>query len=303
MSVFIMRRGLAPGVLPAPGKTLNDYTWEEISMIAGSGKAAEYFSVGDRKAVLVKGTVGTLQINATYYVYIIGFDHNGATNSVDFGTFKTALSGGTDICLVDSLYGAGSEDGTKSFYMNHWLGGSVKEDLGGWRGCDARYDILGSTDIPPDGYGSQQTTDRLGYDASPTCATKPVPNTLMAALPADLRAVMKPMTIFSTNASAYNGADESDISATVDYLPLPSCYEVTGEKANAEQNPHQSRYTYYANGNSAVKYRQDAQTTAVNWLTRSPFYGPGSSMWWGISAKGANTNVYNSAGIAPIFRV
>ena len=84
--------------------TLNDNSWAAIHSVSGTG--ASYWAVGDRKAVTVNGTVGTQAVNGTYYAYIIGFNHNSSKegNGITFGTFKTALSGGTDICLVDGYY-------------------------------------------------------------------------------------------------------------------------------------------------------------------------------------------------------
>lgn len=46
------------------------------------------------------------------------------------------------------------------------------------------------------------TAERVGYDASENCATTPVANTLMAALPSELRVHMKPMTIYTDNVGA-----------------------------------------------------------------------------------------------------
>lgn len=162
--------------------TLNDNSWAAIHSVSGTG--ASYWAVGDRKAVTVNGTVGTQAVNGTYYAYIIGFNHNSSKegNGITFGTFKTALSGGTDICLVDGNYNGYSTNGTKYFNMNH----SSNTNAGGWKGCDLRYDVLGSTN----------TNDG---DATATTATNPVANTLMAALPSDLRAVMQPMTIYTDN--------------------------------------------------------------------------------------------------------
>lgn len=69
--------------------TLNDNSWAAIHSVSGTG--ASYWAVGDRKAVSVSGTVGTKSVSGTYYVFILGFNHNGATG-IDFGTFKTALT-------------------------------------------------------------------------------------------------------------------------------------------------------------------------------------------------------------------
>lgn len=286
---------------------LNDTSWDMISAIASMGEAPNYWAVGDRKAVKIQGTVGTLALDTTLYVYILGFNHNGATNTIDFGTFKTALEGGTDVCLIDSKYNSSSSGGTKYFNINHWGGSSnpYNTNYGGWKGCDARYDILGSTDTAPSDYGSTPTTSRVGYDASATCATNPVANTLMAALPSDLRAVMQPMTVYTDNyGNASNVAEH--VTASVDYLPLLAEFEVYGSRtyANQYEKNLQARYAYYAAGNSRVKYRHSSTSSVALWWMRPPTYNSSTGFIqanaYGNSAAGGS---HYSFGFAPIFRV
>lgn len=288
--------------LPVVGTALDDCNWDDISRIAEAGLASSYFEVGDRKGVTVSGMVGTQFVSDYYYVYIIGFDHNRAINTIDFGTFKSA-SNGRDMCLVDSEYDYDNTSGTKYFNMNHW--GRYSD--GGWKGCDMRYDVLGSTDVEPSDYGAAVSSGRTGYDATTTCATSPVDDTLMAALPPELREVMKPMTIYSDNVS---GGDymASDVTASVDYLPLLAEYEIFGSRdlANEAEQNYQAQYAYFAAGNSRVKYPSDYHDTG--------------SVWWGRSAssggidEGGFCSVYDdgsawadwadrSFGLAPIFRV
>lgn len=265
--------------------TLNDNSWAAIHSVSGTG--ASYWAVGDRKAVAVSGTVGTQSVSGTYYVYIIGFNHNGATG-IDFGTFKTALSGGTDICLIDAGYGNNYTNGTKYFNMNH----SSNTNSGGWKGCDLRYDVLGSTN----------TNDG---DATATTATNPVANTLMAALPSDLRAVMKPMTIYTDNTGGGSNT-ASNVTASVDYLPLLAEYEIFGTRsyANSSEQNHQAQYAYYSAGNSKVKYRHSATSSAAWWWERSPYYASSIYFCYVYTNGGAGYNyARNSTGVAPAFRV
>ena len=265
--------------------TLNDNSWAAIHSVSGTG--ASYWAVGDRKAVAVSGTVGTQSVSGTYYVYIIGFNHNGATG-IDFGTFKTALSGGTDICLIDAGYGNNYTNGTKYFNMNH----SSNTNSGGWKGCDLRYDVLGSTN----------TNDG---DATATTATNPVANTLMAALPSDLRAVMKPMTIYTDNTGGGSNT-ASNVTASVDYLPLLAEYEIFGTRsyANSSEQNHQAQYAYYSAGNSKVKYRHSATSSTAWWWERSPYYY-GSYAFCSVSTNGGAdySGAGDSCGVAPAFRV
>ena len=265
--------------------TLNDNSWAAIHSVSGTG--ASYWAVGDRKAVAVSGTVGTQSVSGTYYVYIIGFNHNGATG-IDFGTFKTALSGGTDICLIDAGYGNNYTNGTKYFNMNH----SSNTNSGGWKGCDLRYDVLGSTN----------TNDG---DATATTATNPVANTLMAALPSDLRAVMKPMTIYTDNTGGGSNT-ASNVTASVDYLPLLAEYEIFGTRsyANSSEQNHQAQYAYYSAGNSKVKYRHSATSSTAWWWERSPYYYNSLHFCFVNTYGNASGNHARiSYGVAPAFRV
>lgn len=269
---------------------LNENDWSVIKSVADASQGANYWAVGDRKAVTVNGTVGTQAINGTYYVYILGFNHNSSREGtgITFGTFKTALSGGTDICLVDSHYNDYSTGGQKWFNMNH----SSNTNSGGWKGCDLRYDVLGST-------------NSNNNDAGTTTATSPVSGTLMAALPSDLRAVMKPMTIYTDNTGGGSNT-ASYVTASVDYLPLLAEFEIFGTRsyANSAEQNYQQQYQYYKNGNSKVKYRHSSTSSTARWWERSPDY-PNSTYFCYVGTNGAagGSNARNSYGLAPAFRV
>lgn len=268
--------------------TLNDNDWATISDVAAAGTGDNYWDVGDCKAVSVSGTVGTQSISGTYYVYILGFAHNGATGTIDFGTFKTAASRGADICLIDGSYFSTNTDGTKLFNMNH----SSNTNSGGWKGCDLRYDVLGSTN-----------TD--GGNAGTTTATSPVSGTLMAALPSDLRAVMKPMTIYTDNTGGGTNT-ASNVTTSVDYLPLLAEFEIFGTRscANSAEQNYQKQYTYFSSGNSKVKYKHSEMSTVGSWWERSPYYGSSTGFCFVISGDVANyVGARYSCGLAPAFRV
>lgn len=68
--------------------TLNNNEWRVIKSVSDAGQGASYWSIGDRKAVTLNGTVGALTLsNATTYVFIIGFNHNSSvegTNRIHF---------------------------------------------------------------------------------------------------------------------------------------------------------------------------------------------------------------------------
>ena len=262
---------------------------EAIRTVADNDLGPNFWSVGDTYPVPLNGTVGTVQYdNLTVWAYILGFNHNAAVEGnhlIHFGGFKTAQTDGVDICLDDSHYDSNSMSGAKWFNMNH----SGRTNSGGWKGCDMRYDILGSTDT-----NNGEPTN--------TCATDPVSGTLMAAFPADLRAVMKPATKYTNNTG--NSTSSSAVTATQDYLPLLAEFEVQGARtyANTHEQNYQEQYAYYANGNSKVKYRQSSTGSAATWLWRSPSASSRvgfCSVYTDGGAHGASAD--SSSGVSPAF--
>ena len=270
---------------------LNDNTWAEIRQASDANVGASLWSVGATKAVAMNGTVGTLELNTTLWAYILGFNHNAVkegSNRIHFGGFKNAQSGGTDVALVDSRYGSRVSDGTKLFNMNH----SANTNVGGWKDSDMRYDILGSTHAK-------------GENAATTTTTSPVADTLMAALPADLRAVMKPITKYTDN-TGNKVATAECVTATVDYLPLLAEFEIFGARtyANQYEQNHQAQYTYYANGNSKIKHKHSDPSSAANVWERSPSYYIATT-FCNVSYSG-NANYYsagNVIAVSPAFAV
>lgn len=285
-------------------RSLEQHSWAEISAISAEGTGSNYFSVGDTKSVAVKGTVGTIELDTTYYVYIIGFDHNEELEGkgIHFGTFKTA--DGKDICLVDGNYEQPSYSGTKYFSMNH----VHNTNRGGWSACDLRFDVLGSTDIEPSGYGSGSIGSRLGYDATNACAANPVPNTLIAALPSDLRAVMKPMTKYTDNVGNKSNVDDA-VTISVDYLPLLSAFELYGEigTANIYEENKQKQYDYFV-GRYIPKYKHSELGVKAYFWTRSPSRNYDYVFLRAMTNAASNSgtyydSAYESFGLAPIFKV
>lgn len=276
---------------------LNNNSWELIRQASDEGVASSIWSIGDCKEITINGTVGTKAFsNYKTYVYILGFDHNSSIEGtgITFGGFKTALSGGKDICLIDSHYNSYSTSGQKWFNMNH----SSNTNSGGWKGCDLRYDVLGSTNVN-------------NGDATSSCATSPVSGTLMAALPSDLRAVMKPMSIYTDNTGGGSNM-ASYVTKTVDYLPLLAECEIFGDNygwsgngyANDAEKNYQQQYQYYKNGNSKVKHRHSATDSTAFWWERSPQCGFSSGFCFVNLDGGADR--YGAGipcGLATAFRV
>ena len=108
----------------------------------------------------------------------------------------------------------------------------------------------------------------LGAASDPT---NPTANTLLAALPADLRAVMKSVTKYTDNTGGGSNS-ASAVTATTDYLWLLAEFEVFGSRtyANSSEPSSQAQYEYFKAGNSKIAYKHSAAETAAAWRLRSP---------------------------------
>ena len=258
--------------------TLDTMSWADIRKVSDAGIAKDYWAVGDAKGLQINGTVSATSINQKVYAFILGFDHNSGregTNRIHFQIGKTAATG-TQICFVDAQYA--NWNGT--FTMNGSTS-SNSTNAGGWNGCSMRNTLLSQNPLSP---GSKS---------------------FMAALPSDLRAVMKSVTKYSDNTGGTTNA-ASAITATTDYLFLLSEWEVQGARTYAsqyEQN-YQQRYAYYANGNSKVFYRHSATGSTASWWLRSVHAG-NLGYFCFVTTDGSAIDDYSgySLGVAPAFCV
>ena len=221
----------------AISNTLNSNSWATIKAVSDAGQGDNYWDVGDTKSITINGQVGNTNFsNLSINVYIIGFNHNSAREGSNRIHFKIGKIGGTQVGLCDAQY-SNYQSGNGYFNMN-----PNNSNSGGWASCHMRTTILGS-------------------DASPT---SPRANTLLAALPADLRAVMKPITKYSDNTGGGNNT-ASYVTSTTDYLPLLAEFEIHGARtyANSAEQNYQQQYAYYQAGNSKVHYKHNATGTAA----------------------------------------
>ena len=147
---------------PVISSILNENNWNTIKWASKHNVGQNYWAVGDCKKITMNGKVsdGLTLTNYSAWVYIIGFNHNAEKegNGIAFQGFKTAQTGGTDICLVDSGHNGNKTSGTW-FNMNN-----SNTNSGGWQASLMRKNVM------------------------------PL---IKAAFPADLQAVIKPSTIFT----------------------------------------------------------------------------------------------------------
>lgn len=257
--------------LPAKGKTLNEYTWDEISRISLADKAVEYgFKVGDAKEVTLNGSVGYGSAartfsNQKYWVYIIGINHNEAKEGkgIAFQGFKTAQSGGIDIAVTATNYGSASS----GMVMNTTL-----TNAGGWNRSWA-------------------------YT---TCMAQ-----WKNCFPSELQSVIR-ATILYTDNTGNSSTSASAVTTNTNGVYYLAEYEVfsSNHYANTNEPAQQAQYDYYKAGNSKVKYRSDSTGTAATWWLRSPWRS-GSDRFCSVGIKGgaADPTARSSYGSAPCFKV
>lgn len=232
----------------AISSTLNSNSWATIKAVSDAGKGDSYWDVGDTKTITINGTVqGFTFSNLSIAVFILGFNHNNSREGSSRIHFQIGKISNKLVGLCDNSYGSYVSSG---FCMN-----TSRTNSGGWNGSYMRKTVLGNSGTP----------------------SSPPANTLLAALPADLRAVMKSVTKYSDNTGG--GSDNAGyVTATTDWLFLLAEFEYHGKRtyANSAEQNYQKQYDYYKAGNSKVHYRHDSTGTAVIAWTRSAYSGNSS---------------------------
>ena len=260
-----------------PTKTLNGNSWATVKEASDAGTGANYWAVGDTKAITLNGAVqGFTFSNVTVNAFIIGFNHNATREGGNRIHFLIGKISGKDVALCDSKYHNNGSDA--GFRMNQ-----SNSNAGGWNGSYMRKTVLGNSGSP----------------------ANPPANSLMAALPADLRNNLKTTTKYTDNTgNAQNNA--SSVTATTDYLFLLAEFEVFGSRsyANSAEQNYQKQYDYFKAGNSRIAYNHTNTGSAVWWWCRSPYYG-NTNHFQCVWADGGNSSSYAnySAGVRPGFSV
>ena len=197
---------------------LNDNTWEVIRLVSDLGQGANFWAIGDCKAVTLNGPITVLgksiSLPATAYPFIIGFDHNAeieGANRIHFQFGKSALVNGN----IASLFSAAIDT-----YTELWAHTTFRKNLG----------------------------QNLEADSS----------TLLGSLPADLKSVLKPIVKYSVNVmSAEESAvtpttDYIFILSAYETRGSIQFTNQTSGRINPYVKNYQKQYAYYAEGNSPV---------------------------------------------------
>ena len=264
---------------------LNNNSWEKISQASASGKASSLWSVGDAKEITLNGTIASLTLsNYKTWVYILGFNHNAekeGNNLIHFGCFRSErdYSDINSIALVDSQYGLGTSD-------NYFTMITSNTNSSGWIHSHMRNTVI---------------------SAASTSAMAAINGTFLAALPNDLKAVLKKCTKYTCNRLSGTSDEERYITPTQDLAFLLSEFEVQGVRSYAsvyEQN-YQKQYEYYRLGNSKIKYGYGHTNSVCVWWCRSlqVAYDAGFCLV-GTNGLADRSGVSNSSrGFAPAFCV
>lgn len=195
---------------------LNDNTWESIQMVSDLGQGANFWAIGDCKAVTLNGPITVLSksisLPATAYPFIIGFDHNAeieGANRIHFQFGKSALANGH----IESLFSAAIDTSTEL-----WAYTTFRENLG----------------------------QNLAADSS----------TLLGSLPADLKSVLKNVVKYSVNAMSGEESavtpttDYIFILSAYETRGSIQFTTSTSGKINPYVKNYQKQYAYYAAGNT-----------------------------------------------------
>ena len=215
-------------------RVFNNNSWDDIKAAVNAGTAASYWKVGDRKEVILNGTVGAKTFsNTTTYCYILGFDHNISVESngehtIHIGFGASALSGGAYIAYVDSSYN--SRVSTSCFNIN-----TSSTNSGGWNSCQMK-----STICPA----------------------------FKNALPAELKNNIRAVTKWQNNGNSTSGQSSSN------EIWLLSEMEIFGSASRSNYTANQVQYDFYkgVTGWSAapkIKYKDTSTSEAVYWWERS----------------------------------
>ena len=258
--------------------TLDSNSWATIKAVSDAGKGDNYWDVGDTRNIVINGNVGeSVYKNITIAAFIIGFNHNSIIEGNNKIHFQIGKISNKLIGLCDGRYGS-SVSGSGYFSMN-----TYRTNAGGWNDSYMRKTLLGNSGTP----------------------SSPPSNSLLAAISADLRAVMKDVRKFTDNTGG--GADHASyVTGATDYLFLLAEFEYHGSRtyANSAEKNYQKQYDYYKAGNSKVHNRFENPESAVSAWTRSAYAGS-NDYFCRVNTDGTpgNSNADISWALAPGFAV
>ena len=230
-----MENNLVVSLETLPDTVFNNNGWDVIKAAVNAGTAASYWKVGDRKEVVLNGTVGDKTFSSTAaYCYILGFDHNASIESngehtIHIGFGAESLTGNKYIAYVDSQYNR-LVSSSGYFSMN-----SSNTNSGGWNSCQMK-----STICPA----------------------------FKNALPTELKNNIRAVTKWQNDGNSTTGQSSSN------EIWLLSEMEIFGSAPKSNYAANQLQYDFYKgitgwSAPSKMKYKDTSTSQAIRWWERS----------------------------------
>ena len=244
---------------------LNDTSWATIKQVSDAGAGANFWAIGDCKQITMNGKVSDGLTLTNYTAWVYIIGFNHNAEREGNGiAFQGFKATKNGTPVCLADSGYGSKKTSGTWFNMN----RSNSNAGGWQASLMRKNIM------------------------------PL---IKAAFPSDLQAVIKPSTIFTAP-----GDGNIELTATQNEVFLLAEYEVFGARAYAstqEQN-YLKQYAYYAAGNSKVKYRHNATSSAAFWWERSPTSSYSTSFCIvATSGSGTERDAPNSYGVSPCFKV
>ena len=244
---------------------LNNTSWATIKQVSDANMGANFWSVGDCKEVTLNGKVSDGLTLTNYSAWVFIIGFNHNAEREGNGIAFQGFKATKNGTPV-CLTDSGYNNIKNS---GTWFNmNNTKTNTGGWQASLMRKNVM------------------------------PL---IKSAFPSDLQAVIKPSTIFTAPDTG-----DIELTATQDEVFLLAEYELFGTRKHASnQEPNYlKQYSYYSSGNSKVKYRHNATSTAAFWWDRSPRSGSSTSFCVVYTGGSSDFGVANaSAGVSPAFKV
>ena len=250
---------------PVLNSVLNENSWKVIKWASENNVGQNYWAVGDCKQITMNGKVSDGLTLTNYAAWVFIIGFNHNAEKEGNGIAFQGFKVADKGKDVCLVDSGYNSSKTSGTWFNM---NNENTNIGGWQESLMRKNIM------------------------------PL---IKAAFPSDLQAVIKPSTIFTTQ-----GSGDGACTATEDDVFLLAEYEVFGTRnyASTQEPTYLKHYAYYSAGNSRVKYRHNATTTAAYWRGRSPKSGD-SNNFCVVYTSGTDDYNYanNSYGVSPCFKV
>jgi hypothetical protein len=141
-----------PGTDLPPKDSLANMSWEDISKVCRAGKAAEYWSIGDVRTLLIN--------NIEHNVILVGLNHDTATDSSAYGREKAGATFMMENTLVSS-YKMISAASDRTGWPDCWMRNTQLESIITWIDSDAQSVIVPVNKVSYTSTKLATTSDKL----------------------------------------------------------------------------------------------------------------------------------------------